>query len=592
MIYAFEDCLLDDDRHELRLAGQVVAVEPKVFQVLLYLLEHRDRVVTKDDLFAHCWPGTFVSEAALTRCLAKVRQAVQAGHTGAPVIKTIHRQGYRFVAVVSTAEHQTPSEQAAVLLPQTARETTLPAASPAAPIELAPLARPADASSPSTVMRRPSAAERRQVTILCCTLADAARLARQLDPDDLHGLVQDLHTLGTEVVQRWGGHLAQYHQDGLLAYFGYPQAQEHDAERAVRAALGIVEELTALNARLALNAEGRIVVQIGMHTGSVVIGELGSVALGTTPDVAAGLAALAVPETVVISAATARLVEGYFVWEALGEHQLPGATSSMEVYRVLHESGVQTRFEVMATRGLTPLVGREPEVGLLLERWALAREGLGQVVLLSGEAGIGKSRLVRVLTERVMEEGAPRVTFRCSPYHTHSALYPVLEHLQQLLHFHREDRPQARLDKLEQGIGVAGLPHAEVVPLFAALLSVPLLERYAPMRLSPEQQKRQTLETLVRWLLLQAERQPMLTVWEDLHWADPSTLELLSLILDQTPTARLLHLLTYRPEFQPPWSSRAHLTSLTLTRLSRPRCTPWSNGSPGAKRCPLRWCRW
>src|SRR5258706_15956017 len=240
MIYVFGDCTLDTDSHELRRAGQGVALEPKVFQVLLYLLQHRDRIVTKDDLFAYCWPGTFVSEAALTRCLAKVRQAVQPGRTGAPIIKTVHRQGYRVVATVTTAEATAPPGQAAVPLPRTAREEPLPAANPAPSVELAPLARFVDVSSASTSARRPSAAEHRQVTVVSCTLVDAARLARQLDPEDLHGIVQGLHTLGSEVVQHWGGHLAQYLRDGLLAYFGYPQAQEHDAERAVRAGLGIV----------------------------------------------------------------------------------------------------------------------------------------------------------------------------------------------------------------------------------------------------------------------------------------------------------------------------------------------------------------
>jgi tetratricopeptide (TPR) repeat protein len=243
----------------------------------------------------------------------------------------------------------------------------------------------------------------------------------------------------------------------------------------------------------------------------------------------------------------------------------------VHVYQVLGESAAQSRLDVAGATGLTPLVGREAEVTLLRERWAQSREGLGQVVVLSGEAGIGKSRLVYVLTEQVVDTGTPRLTLRCSPYHTNSALYPIIEHLQRLLHWQRDALPEAMLTMLEQALQAVRLPLTEAVPLMAALLSLPVPERYPPLTLSPQRQKQKTQEVLVAWLLAEAAQQPVLTIWEDLHWADPSTLELLGLLLDQAPTARLLMVLTCRPGFQPPWAPRSFVTPLALTRLLRPQ---------------------
>ena len=258
----------------------------------------------------------------------------------------------------------------------------------------------------------------------------------------------------------------------------------------------------------------------------------------------------------------------------------------MFVYRVLQESGAQSRLEVAATRGLTPLVGREQEVGLLLERWAQVKEGMGHVVLLSGEAGIGKSRLAQVLKERVGSEGFTRIEFRCSPYYTNSALHPVIEHVERLLQFRRDDGPEAKLDKLERVLRAYRLPLTEVMPLFAALLSLPHPKRYAPLQLSLQRQRQKTQEALVAWLLEEAEQQRVLAVWEDLHWADPSSLEFLGLLIDQVPTARLLMLLTHRLEFRPPWASRSHVTQLTLTRFTRPQAEAMVEHITGGKALP------
>ena len=310
-------------------------------------------------------------------------------------------------------------------------------------------------------------------------------------------------------------------------------------------------------------------------------------ALGDTPNIAARLQGLAAPNTVVVSAATLGLIEGFFTCQALGEHALKGVEEPLRVYQLLAESGAQTRLDAVAPRGLTPLVGREQEVGLLLERWAQSTEGHGQVVLLSGEAGIGKSRLVEVLRERVGREGATWLTFRCSPYHTNSALYPVITHLQRVLQFRPEETPAEQLERLEHALQATRLPLEEAVPLLAALLSVPLAaERYPPLDWSPQKQKQKTQEALVAWLVAEAERQPVLAVWEDLHWADPSTLEWLGLVLDQTPTAPLCTLLTYRPEFPPPWAPRSYLTQLTLSRLTRPQVEEMIQRITGGKRLP------
>jgi predicted ATPase/class 3 adenylate cyclase len=437
----------------------------------------------------------------------------------------------------------------------------------AAKVDRAALAQ-SPAAEPHTVE-----AERRQLTVLFCDLVDSTVLASQLDPEEWREVVRAYQATCARVIQRFGGHIAQYLGDGLLIYFGHPQAHEDDAQRAVRTGLGMVEAIGQLNAQLQQDIGIQLAVRAGIHTGLVVVGEMGGsgrqeqLALGDTPNIAARLQGLAAPNTVVISAATRRLVEAYFTYAELGPQALKGVTMPLAVSQVLGESNVQSRLDAAAPRGLIPLVGREQEVGLLLERWAHVKDGMGQAVVLSGEAGIGKSRLVQVLQERVSGESATHMIFRCSPYHTNSTLYPMIEHLERLLQFRRDDTSQDKVAKLEQALAVYRLPQAEVVPLLAALLSLPSPQGYAPLSLSPQRQRQKTHEALVAWLLEEAERPPVLAVWEDLHWADPSTLDLLSLVIDQAPTARLLTLLTCRPEFRPPWTTRSYFMQLTLGRL-------------------------
>ena len=424
-----------------------------------------------------------------------------------------------------------------------------------------------------------SAAERRQLTVMFCDLVGSTALSELLDPEELREVVRAYQATCTDAIQRYAGHIAQHLGDGLLVYFGYPAAHEDEAQRAVRTGLEILARLQTLNARLQPAIKERlphpIQVRIGVHTGLVVIGEIGNsekrevLALGETPNIAARLQGLAEPDTVVLSAATHHLVVGLFECQELGLQTLKGISTPLSVYRVVRESEAQSRFEAAVSRGLTPLVGREDELGLLRRRWAQAEAGEGQVVLLSGEPGIGKSRLVQELKEQLSQEGTIRIEFRCSPYHQNSALYPVTEHLQRVLGVERDDSAQIKLGKLEQTLSHYRFPQADTLPLLAALLSLPHPEGIPPLTLSPEQQKEKTLQALVRWLCEEAERQAVYCTWEDLHWADPSTLELLDLYLDQVPTARMLALLTFRPEFMPPWGSRSYLSQLTLGRLGR-----------------------
>ena len=395
-----------------------------------------------------------------------------------------------------------------------------------------------------------------------CDLVDSTTLSTLLDPEDLREVVHAYHETCAGVISRYGGHTAQHLGDGLLVYFGYPAAHEDDAQRAVRTGLEILAGLQSLNAQLPSAIRARlphpIQVRIGIHTGLVVVGEIGggekreNLALGETPNIAARLQGLAAPDTVVMSAATARLTRNTFALEDLGAHSLKGIAEPMLISCVLGLREERTDEEEAASARALFLVGRDEEVGLLHRRWEQSKEGVGQVVLLSGEAGIGKSSLVETSRSEVKRAGAASITFRCSPYHQNSALYPIIEHLQRLLRWQPEESPAAKLDKLEQLVQASRLPVAEAVPLFATLLSLPVpAEQYPPLNLSPQRQRQQTHDLLVAWLVEEAERQPVQVTWEDVHWADPSTLEVLGLVIEQAPTVRMLNLLTYRPEFQP-----------------------------------------
>jgi class 3 adenylate cyclase len=433
-------------------------------------------------------------------------------------------------------------------------------------------------------------AERRQLTVMFCDLADSTKLSGQLDPEDLRDVIRAYQETAAGVIQRYEGHIAQYLGDGLLVYFGWPQAHEDDAQRALHAGLGIVEAITTtLNPRLEREKGVQLAVRIGIHTGLVVIGVMGgsgrheNLALGETTNIASRLEGLAQPNTVVISDTTYRLVEGYFACDDLGTHTLKGVVTPMQTYRVRQATGIQGRLEVAIDRDLTPLVGREQEARLLHERWSQVKDGQGQVIVLSGEAGIGKSRLAQMLKDHVAEEPHTRLECRSSPYYQNTALYPITDWLQRTLQWQPDDslqqrleRLEQRLERLEQMLRQYRLPLEETVPLFATLLSLPLSEdRYPPLQWTPQRRRQKTLETLLAMLFEQAEHQPVLFILEDLHWTDPSTLEWLGTLIKQAPIATLMLLLTCRPEFVSPWGQRSYLTPLALHRLSRAKARSW-----------------
>jgi len=436
-----------------------------------------------------------------------------------------------------------------------------------------------------------SAAERRQLTVLFCDVVGSTALSTQLDPEELREVVRAYQETCAEVINRFDGHIAQYQGDGLLVYFGYPLAHEDDARRAVQTGLGIIAALQEKVPSPLPGKERRLQVRIGIHTGLVVVGEIGDrqrhehLALGETPNIATGLQGIAAPNTVVISAATVRLVHGYFNVQERGLHTLKGIGQPVVVYQVLRESGARSRLQIARTTGLTPLVGREQEVALLFQRWAQAKEGRGGAILVSGEAGVGKSRLVQTLIEHVLPEPHFRLVMRCSSYHQNSAFYPVIDLLQRLLDFQQGDPSVVKLAKLKQNLsGYSSVP-ADALPLIASLLSLSGEHLTLPA-MPPQRQRQRTIEALLAWLLAGASSSPLLAVIEDLHWIDPSTRELITLFIDQLPTARILALFTFRPEFVSPWSPRSHLSTLMVTRLGRQQVGHMVTHLAGGKRLP------
>src|SRR5215475_11623401 len=413
------------------------------------------------------------------------------------------------------------------------------------------------------------AAERRQITVMFSDLVGSTALSARMDPEDLREVISVYQKCVAETVQRFDGFVARYMGDGALVYFGYPRAHEDDAERAIRAGLELVKAVTEVKSRTSLQA------RVGIATGLVVVGDLigwGEAQdrgiVGETPNLAARLQEIAEPNMVVTCDSTRRLLGNLFELEDLGPRDLKGLAKPTRAWAALRASSVASRFEALHATGLTTLVGRDEESELLLRRWLRAKSSEGQVVLLSGEAGIGKSRLTAAVMERLAGEPHARLRYFCSPQHTDSAFYPIMGQMERAAGLVHDDTPQARLDKLDAVLAQTSTS-IEDAALFAGMLSLPNDGRYPPLELTPEQRRQRTLDALVLQIQALTRSSPVLMIFEDAHWADPTSLEALGRAVDRIATLPVLLIMTFRPEFDPPWIGRPHVTALAINRLAQ-----------------------
>jgi class 3 adenylate cyclase/tetratricopeptide (TPR) repeat protein len=429
-------------------------------------------------------------------------------------------------------------------------------------------------------------AERRQVTVMFSDLVGSTELSARLDPEDLREVIAAYHKCTAGIVRRFGGFVSQYLGDGVLVYFGYPQAHEDDAERAVRAGLELIAAVAGLNTRASLQT------RVGIATGVVVVGDLVDAGgsqergiIGETPNLAARLQGLAEPNMAVIAESTRKLLGNLFELQDLGAKELKGITGSVHIWAALRASSVESRFEAFHAAGLTALVGREEESELLRRRWARAKNGEGQVALLSGEPGIGKSRLAAAVLERLAAEPHTRLRYFCSPQHTDSALYPIIGQVERAAGLTRDDTTQAKLDKLDAVLARTSTS-PEDAALFAEVLSLPNDGRYPALELIPEQRRQRTLEALIAQIEALTGQNPVLMIFEDAHWTDPTSLEVFSRVVDRIRSLRVLLIVTFRPEFQPPWIGQPHVTALTINRLTEREIGAMINRVVGNKLLP------
>ncbi|HEY2486754.1 MAG TPA: AAA family ATPase [Candidatus Binataceae bacterium] len=419
--------------------------------------------------------------------------------------------------------------------------------------------------------RQQGGGERRHLTVVFSDLVNSTAIAAHLDPEEWREILAWYHRVMGDAVAQFGGEVAQYLGDGVLAFFGYPQAHDDDAERAVRASLAILDAISETNHAPAGNHKVELAVRVGVHSGQVVLdeGRQGISAFGDVPNIASRVQTAAAPNTILITASVLQLVSGLFVVEDGGTQTLKGVPEPVQLYGVLRSSGVRGRLRTSASRGLTPFVGRNDELRLLMNRWELAREGEGQVVLITGEAGIGKSRLVRRFQERLSGSSHRWIQTEFSPYLQQTTFASTSDVIRQGFDWRGTESVAEKLDRLDENIALAGLKPAEAVPLIAPLLNLPVADKYPPLLLSPGQQRKRLLATLIGLLFGTTRAQPLVLVLEDLQWSDPSSLELQQLTVEQNATVPMLLLYTARPEFRASWPMRAHHTQITLNRLSR-----------------------
>lgn len=445
---------------------------------------------------------------------------------------------------------------------------------------------PSEALVVSSATPASSAGERRQLTVMFCDLVGSTALSQKLDPEEMHSLLHEYRTQCGKVIARYDGFVAHYVGDGILTYFGWPKAHEEDAERSLRAALEIVQAVKGASYAESLS------VRIGIATGPVVVGEQAGVgnqsklAIGSTPNLAARLQAVAAADQIVIASSTRRLVGNAFELADLGEHELKGISEPVHAWRVVAVSEAASRFEAATQGVITPMVGREHELGLLLDRWQQAQDGKGQVVLLSGEPGIGKSRIVNTLREQLEAQGAGTLRFQCSPYYVNSTFHPTIDHFERALKFGRDETTDSKLDKLEaMVVGQYDRPLSDV-RFIASMLSIPADARYGAISMTPRKQKDETLRALVDLTEAAARKRPSVTLYEDMHWADPTSLEAMDLLVERVRTIPLLIVLTHRPEFQPKWENQNHVTVLSLSKLTLTQSGAIVSKLAGGKRLP------
>ncbi|MBV8739183.1 MAG: AAA family ATPase [Alphaproteobacteria bacterium] len=507
----------------------------RALEVLNVLIEQQPEAVSKCALIERVWKnGTLGNVDVQIKNLRRVLEK------GAPqpgcIIQNVPRRGYRFAGKLIS-----PS-----------------VAGPPRPL------------SATALEVRHGEAERRQLTVMFCDLAGSTALAARLDPEDYREVIAVYYRCVIDAVRGFDGFVAKYMGDGVLIYFGYPRAHEDDAERSIRAGLAVIDAVGRLDI-----GSVKLRARVGIAIGLVVVGDLfgeGSaqeqLVVGETPNLAARLQALAEPDAVVIAASTRGLVGDLFEYRDLSVVELKGIAAPVTAWQVLRPSTVESRFEALRGAVLSPLIGRDEEIELLLRRWARAKTGDGQIVLVAGEPGIGKSRLAAALSERLGAEPYLRLRYFCSPYHRDSALYPFIDQLGRAAGFALDDAPLTKINKLEALLACAAPPEGDVA-LLADLLSLPLSERHPLPNLSPQRKKERTIEALIHQLEGLARHQPMLLVFEDAQWIDPTSHEVLDLAIERIRSLPVLLIVTFRPEFQPPWTGEPQVTMLALNRLDR-----------------------
>ena len=449
-------------------------------------------------------------------------------------------------------------------------------------------ANPTAPESTANQPKSPDTAERRQLTVMFCDLIGSTELSTRLDPEELRAIIRAYHRCCTELVDRNGGFVAKYMGDGVLAYFGYPVAHEDDAERAIRAGLALVQAVP----KIATDTGTPLQLRIGIATGLVVVGDLigagaaqEQAVVGETPNLAARLQSVAAPNSIVIGPTTRSILGNLFEYQDLGRIEVKGFAAPVRAYQVLRPSSVESRFEALRTTA-TPLVGRHEEIELLMRRWQQAKEGDGSVVLISGEPGIGKSRIARAVQDRLSTEEHTRLRYFCSPHHQDTALYPITVQLERTAGFRRDDGNEQRLTKLEAALAQATSNLDEAVPLLADLLSIATGHRYPVPSLSPQKRKERLLQTFLAQVEGLAAREPVLMIFEDAQWSDPTSREALDLIIDRVSALQVLVIVTFRPEFTPPWIGRPQVTLLSLNRLPPRQRADMITGVIGGKTLP------